>query len=167
MRIEPFQDCHAEAVSNLIRRNLREVNSKDYAEDVIHSLVEYFSPATLLNNSRSQTIFVATHDGQVIGTAALDNFGTAQSPSYYAVAVCVLPESHRQGVGLRLMEAVELKAKELGAKKVSLRAAITAKGFYQKLGYRFRHGREELDEHGTYVMEKEVGNEDCGRKQRD
>jgi putative acetyltransferase len=157
MRIEQFQGCQAEAVSNLIRRNLQEVNSQDYAEDVISSLVAYFSPATLLKNSRSQTIFVATQDGEVVGTASLDNFGSAESPSYYAVAVFVLPELQRQGIGLRLMEAVELKARELGAEKITLRASITAKGFYQKLGYRFRDGCEKLDEHGTYIMEKEVG----------
>ena len=162
MRIEQFRDCQAEAVSNLIRRNLLEVNSRDYAEDVINSLAAYFSPATLLKNSRSQTIFVATQDGEVVGTASLDNFGTAASPDYYAVAVFVLPESQRQGIGLRLMEAVELKAKELGAEKLTLRASITAKAFYRKLGYRFRDGCEKLDEHGTYIMEKEVGDKDCG-----
>jgi GNAT superfamily N-acetyltransferase len=156
MRIELFQDCQAEAVSNLIRRNLLEVNSQDYAEDAINSLVAYFSPATLLKNSRSQTIFVATQDGEVVGTASLDNFGTARRPDYYAVAVFVLPELQRQGIGLRLMEAVEFKARELGAKKVTLRASITAKAFYQKLGYRFRDGCEKLDEHRTYIMEKEV-----------
>jgi predicted N-acetyltransferase YhbS len=162
MRVEQFQGHQAEAVSNLIRRNLLEVNSKDYAEDVINSLAAYFSPATLLKNSQSQTIFVATQGGEVVGTASLDNFGSAQSPDYYAVAVFVLPESHRQGIGLRLMEAVESKAKELGAKKITLRASITAKEFYQKLGYRFRDGREELDEHRTYIMEKGVGDKDCG-----
>ena len=162
MRIEQFQDCQAEAVSNLIRRNLLEVNSKDYAEDVINSLVAYFSPATLRENSRTQTILVATHDGEVVGTAGLDNFGSTQCPDYYAVAVFVLPESQRQGIGLRLMEAVELKAKELGAEKITLRASITAKDFYRKLGYRFRDGCEKLDEHGTYIMEKGIGGKDCG-----
>ena len=162
MKIERFQDCQAEAVSNLIRRNLLEVNSQDYAEDFINSLVAYFSPATLLKNSQSQTIFVATQDGAVVGTASLDNFGSAESPDYYAVEVFVLPEFHRQGIGLRLMQAVELKAKEVGAEKVTLRASITAKGFYQKLGYRFRNGCEKLDEHGTYIMEKGIGDKDCG-----
>ncbi len=162
MRIEQLQSCQAEAVSHLIRRNLLEINSRDYTEDVINSLVAYFSPETLLKNSQSQTIFVATQDDQVVGTAGLDNFGTAQSPDYYAVAVFVLPEAQRQGVGLCLMEAVESKAWELGADKITLRASITARGFYQKLGYRFRAGREELDEHRTYVMEKEVGDRDCG-----
>ncbi len=162
MKIEQFQDCQAEAVSSLIRRNLLEVNSQDYAQDVIDSLAAYFSPATLLKNSRSQTIFVATQAGEVVGTAGLDNFGTAESPNYYAVAVFVVPESHRQGIGFRLMEAVELKAKELGAEKVTVRAAITAKGFYQKLGYRFKDGCEKLDQHGTYVMEKGIGGKVCG-----
>ncbi len=161
MRIEQFQSCQAEAVSNLIRRNLLEVNSKDYTEDAINELVAYFSPATLMENSRSQTIFVATQDGEVVGTASLANFGSVESPRYYAVTVFVLPELQRQGIGLRLMQAVESKARELGAEKITLHASITAKGFYQKLGYRFRDGSEKLDEHGTYAMEKGVGGKDC------
>ena len=162
MKIEQFQDCQAEAVSNLIRRNLLEVNSKDYAADYINSLVAYFSPATLLENSRTQTILVATQDGEVVGTAGLDNFGSAERPDYYAVEVFVLPEFQRQGIGLCLMEAMELKAKEMGAEKITLRASITAKDFYRKLGYRFRDGCEKLDEHETYIMEKGIGDKDCG-----
>jgi GNAT superfamily N-acetyltransferase len=109
----------------------------------------------MLENSRSQYIFVAVHGKDtVVGTASLDNFGSAESPDYYAVTVFVLPESHGQGVGTQLMEAVESKARELGAEKITVRASITAKGFYQKLGYRFRDGVEELDDHGTYIMEK-------------
>ena len=160
MRIEQFQSSQARAVSNLVRRNLMEVNSRDYPEGVIASLVEYFSPATMLENSRSQYIFVAVHGkgkDTVVGTASLDNFGSAESPDYYAVTVFVLPESHGQGVGTQLMEAVESKARELGAEKITVRASITAKGFYQKLGYEFRDGVEELDDHETYIMEKGGG----------
>jgi predicted N-acetyltransferase YhbS len=154
MRIEQFQDSQADAVSNIIRRNLIEVNSKDYSEDIIHALVEYFAPANIVKNARSQCTFVAIQDGEVVGTASLDNFGSEESPNYYAVAVFVLPELHGQGIGTRLIEAVESKAWELEVEKITVRASITAKGFYQKLGYQFRDG-EVLDDHQNYVMEKE------------
>ncbi|MFL7792998.1 MAG: GNAT family N-acetyltransferase [Anaerolineae bacterium] len=154
MRIEQFQDSQAGVVSNIIRRNLVEVNSKDYPEDIIHALVEYFAPENIVKNARLQCTLVAIQDGEVVGTASLANFGSEENPNYYAVTVFVRPELHGQGIGTRLIETVESKAWELEAKKITVRASITAKGFYQKLGYQFRDG-EVLDDHQNYVMEKE------------
>ena len=154
MRIERFQASQADAVSRIIRRDLTEINSRDYAQDRIDALVAYFSPEKIVENSRSQCTFVAIQDGQVVGTASLDNFGSAESPDYYAVTVFVLPESHGRGIGTRLMQAVESEARKLGAERITVRAAITAKGFYLKLGYSFRNDLEELDDKGNYIMEK-------------
>jgi GNAT superfamily N-acetyltransferase len=154
MKIKQFQDSQAGVVSNIIQRNLKEVNSKDYSEDIIDSLVEYFAPENIVKNAQSQCTLVAIQDGVVVGTASLANFGSEESPNYYAVAVFVLPDLHGQGIGTRLIEAVESKAWELEAEKMTVRASITAKGFYQKLGYQFRDG-EVLDDHQNYVMEKE------------
>ena len=154
MRIERFQASRADAVSRLIRRNLIEINSRDYSQDRIDSLVAYFSPEKIVENSRSQRTFIAIQGDQVVGTASLDNFGSEESPDYYAVTVFVLPESHGRGIGTWLMEAVESEARRLGAERVTVRAAITAKGFYLKLGYSFRDGVEELDDNRNYIMEK-------------
>jgi GNAT superfamily N-acetyltransferase len=153
MKTERFQGFQAGVVSNIIQRNLVEVNSRDYPEDIIRSLVEYFGPENILKNAQSQYTLVAIQDGEVVGTASLANFGSAESPSYYAVAVFVLPELHGQGIGTQLIEAVESKAWALEAEKITVRASITAKGFYKKLGYQFRDG-EVLDDHQNYVMEK-------------
>jgi GNAT superfamily N-acetyltransferase len=154
MRIEPFQSVQAERVSAIIRRNLVEINSRDYSPELIQSLVAYYSPARILENSRSQHTLVAVQDGQVVGTGSLANFGSAEEPDYYAVTIFVLPEWHKRGIGARLMEAIERKAGELEADKITVRAAISAKGFYVRLGYRFKDGIETLNEHGHYLMEK-------------
>jgi N-acetylglutamate synthase-like GNAT family acetyltransferase len=155
MHIQPFRSEQAEAVSCLIRRNLREVNSRDYSEKFIEDLVEYFSPETLQEKASEQYILVAIDDdGRIIGTAALANFGTAEAPTYYAVSVFVLPEWHREGIGTRLMQAIEAQARALQAQRIAVRAAISAKGFYQKLGYVFEDDEEVLDEHAQYRMVK-------------
>ncbi|MBN1890724.1 MAG: GNAT family N-acetyltransferase [Thermoflexales bacterium] len=154
MRIEPFQSVQAERVSAIVRRNLVEVNSRDYPPELIQSMVEHYSPARILENSRSQHTLVAVQDDQVVGTGSLANFGSAEHPDYYAVTVFVLPELHKRGVGTRLMEAIEREASELDADKITVRAAITAKGFYARLGYSFKDGIEALSEHGHYLMEK-------------
>lgn len=163
MRIERFQASQAGVVSHIIRRNLIEINSRDYSRDRIDALVAYFSPEKIEENSRSQCTFVAIRDDQVVGTASLDSSGSAESPDYYAVTVFVLPELHGQGIGTRLIEAVESEARRLGADKITVPAAITAKGFYLKLGYSFRDGVEELDDNREYIMEK--GGMDCQAEQ--
>lgn len=157
MRIELFQDTQAEAVSHLIRRNLREVNSRDYSETFINDLVAYFSPEMLLRKSREQHIFVAIDDEEnVIGTAGLVNGGSMVAPNYYCVAVFVLPEWHRKGIGTRLMEVVEAFARTCDASRITVPAAVSAIGFYQKMGYSFKDGIDAPDERGEYRMVKEI-----------
>ena len=135
------------------------MSSRDYSEAFIEGLVEYFSPETLLEKAREQHILVAVDDdGEIVGTAALANFGSAEAePDYYAVSVFVVPEQHRKRVGTRLMQAVEAQARVLHASRITVRAAMSAKGFYQKLGYTFKDGIEALAEHKQYKMVKDLG----------
>ncbi len=154
MNIEPFQTHQAKAVSDLIRRGLLEINSKDYPLEFITYLVDYFSPAQIEENAQVQHIFVALEAGKVIGTGGLANFGSAEKPDYYGVAVFVAPECQGQGIGKQLIAAVEAKAKEIGARKITVRAAIRAERFYEKLGYSYKDGKDILDEKGYYILEK-------------
>ena len=64
MNIEPFQTHQAKAVSDLIRRGLLEINSKDYPLEFITYLVDYFSPAQIVENAQVQHIFVALEAGK-------------------------------------------------------------------------------------------------------
>jgi len=154
MHIEPFQTHQAKAVSDLIRRGLLEINAKDYPLEFITYLVDYFSPAQIEENAKTQHIFVALEAGRVIGTSGLANFGSADKPDYFGVAVFVQPECQGRGIGKQLMAAVEAKAKEIGAGKITVRAAIRAERFYEKLGFHYKDGRDVLDEKGYYILEK-------------
>ena len=155
MRIEPFQPLQAEAVSQLIRRNLLEINSRHYSPAFIDYLVAYFSPEQIVEHAQTQHIFVAFQEAEVIGTGGLANFGSAEAPNYYAVAIFVLPEWQGLGVGKLLMAAVEARARALGAQRITVRSAVGARGFYRKLGYRFKDGLEQPDDKGNYLMEKD------------
>jgi len=66
----------------------------------------------------------------------------------------VLREYRGTGLGRRIMEAMEQKAKELGASRVTLGAQLQAKPFYEKNGYR-PLGDVYMDEHCPHEhMEK-------------
>jgi GNAT superfamily N-acetyltransferase len=154
MIIEKFQESQAEEVAKLIKRNLLETSSKYYTSDYVTSLVDNFSPAQILEKARTQYIIVVIEDAKVIGTGTLANFGNSEMPSYYGTAIFVAPEFQRKGIGRQIMQKVEAKALEMGADKITVRAARNARVFYEKLGYIYRDGIAAQDEKGNYVMEK-------------
>lgn len=159
MIIENFQASQAEEVAELIKRNLLEITSQYYSPEYVISLIDHHSPMQLLEKSRAQHIFVAVEDGKAIGTGSLANFGTPEIPSYYGTAIFVALDFHRQGIGKQIMQKVEEKALELGADKITVRAAINARQFYEKLGYTYRDGIGMPDEKGNFVMDKAFQNQ--------
>lgn len=154
MIIEKFQESQAEDVSKLIKRNLLEITSKYYTSDYVLSLVDNFSPTQILEKARTQHIFVAIEDAKVIGTGSLTNYGNSETPSYYGTAIFVAPEFQKKGIGRQIMQKVEAKAVEMGAGKITVRAARNARIFYENLGYVYKDGITTQDEKGNYVMEK-------------
>jgi GNAT superfamily N-acetyltransferase len=158
MTIDRFQASQAEEVAELIKRNLLEITSQYYSPEYVAALIAHHSPTQLLETARAQHIFVAVEDGKAIGTGSLANFGTPEIPSYYGTSIFVALEFHRQGIGRQIMRKVEEKAVELGADKITVRAAINARGFYEKLGYTYRDGIEMPDKKGNFVMDKAFQN---------
>jgi len=156
MIIDRFQASQAEEVAELIRGNLLEIISQYYAPEYVASLITHHSPLQLLKNAETQYIFVAIENGKAIGTGSLANFGTRETPSYYGTAIFVALEFHRKGIGRQIMQKVEEKALELGANKITVRAAVNARHFYEKLGYIYRDGIELPDEKGNFVMDKDL-----------
>jgi GNAT superfamily N-acetyltransferase len=141
-------------VAELIKHNLLEVTSKYYAPAYVASLIDHHSPMQLLEKARTQHIFVAVKDGRAVGTGSLANFGNPEMPGYYGTAIFVALEFQGKGIGRQIMRKVEAKALELGADKITVRAAVNARPFYEKLGYTYQDGIEMPDEKGNYVMDK-------------
>ena len=127
MQIRLFQDKDARAVSEIIRKCLREVNSKDYPPSVIRYMCRFFTPGRMKKNSRDGTVFVAEEDNRILGTASLKDD--------MVLTVFVLPKHHGRGIGKRLMEKVESTAKRKGYSSVKVPASLTAVRFYRKFGY--------------------------------
>ncbi len=154
IHIEPFHEHQAEEVSALIVRTIIEIISKEYPPTFINLLITDFSPTRILEKAKRQFIFVALEDEKIVGTAGLENKGEPENPQYSVVAMFVLPEYHGQGIGKKLIRAVESKAFEMNGQRLTLRAAINATGFYLKMGYNFLEGTEKKDEWGSIMMRK-------------
>lgn len=108
----------------------------DYGGDQIAAWLgatpDDFRPAMAEQGDR---YFVADASGDVVGFAAVRG--------EEALAVYVRPDAARQGIGTRLLDAVEREVRAHGAQAVFCDATLTAVPFYRANGYveRGRHDR--------------------------
>lgn len=77
-------------------------------------------------------MWLAEDQGEIVGGALGFRPGGA---AITVRAIGLAPRARRQGLGRRLMAAIELEAMKLGARGISLGTSAESKGFYQRLGY--------------------------------
>lgn len=144
--IRAFEPRDAEDVSALIQRTMRESNSRDYPLGRLQPLIDYFSPEKVLRLGQERVCLVAEAASRLIGTAALDG---AELATFF-----VLPAHQGQGVGARLLAAIEAHARGLGITRLTVDASITGAAFYARMGY-LRTGMERAGTAGLQIgMEK-------------
>jgi GNAT superfamily N-acetyltransferase len=125
--IRAFAPEDAEAVSAVIRTTMRISNSHDYPIAQLQPLIDYFSPAKVLLLSAERHCLVATIDGRVVGTAALEG--------HELLTFFVLPDVQGRGVGALLLAGLEAHARAAGLRELTVDASITGAPFYARHGY--------------------------------
>ena len=154
LKIVEYKEKYLEQISNLIIQDLLTVNSNDYGIERVKKMAEDFTVEKLQNSlSKRKKVFVALIDDNVVGTAGIDKSWNSDD-EYWILTVFVKPENHGQGIGKKLIEKVEEYATTLPVKKLIIPASITAHEFYNKLGYKYKDGKKELNDEDMYIMEK-------------
>ncbi|MFI7212296.1 GNAT family N-acetyltransferase [Micromonospora maritima] len=125
--IRDFRPDDGEALSALVVRCLREVNSRDYPAELIDRMCDHFSPDRFRRLGRERRVYVAERDGRVVGTVSRDG--------NKVYTMFVDPDAHGGGIGRRLMRHVENLARAEGHEFMETGASITGHGFYQRIGY--------------------------------
>ena len=127
----------------MIRKNLLEVNSKDYPKSAIQFLIKIHSPKQLIEKSKEKNIYVLVEKDKIIGTVSLKGD--------WVLTVFVNPDVHGRGLGRKLMEYIENVAKKRKITKLTLPSSITAEKFYKKLGYK-KIERKKHKECGVVIL---------------
>lgn len=153
MYIRRFRDADAEEVSNLVRRNFREINIRDYPADEMERLAEIYSAEKIRDLACSAHTYVACDGDIIVGTGSITGYWGSETESVL-LTIFVLPEYQRKGIGSRIVQALESDGYFLRANRIEIPASITACEFYTKMGYSFKGGKKELDDEGHYKMEK-------------
>jgi putative acetyltransferase len=131
LRIEAYDNSHHEAFRSLnlewlVRYGLAEEPDFRVLADPIGQIVD-----------QGGFIWVALHDNQVVGTAAL----IKESGHCYELAkMSVAPEYRGQGLGRRLIDTCIEKARTLGASKIELfsnHQLEPALKLYERVGFKY------------------------------
>ncbi|MEU4215807.1 GNAT family N-acetyltransferase [Actinoplanes sp. NPDC026623] len=127
MEIRTFQPRDGPAVSGIIVRCLREVNSRDYPAEIIARMCAHFSDRRIEQLARERQMFVAAEEQAVVGTVSRDG--------NKVFTMFVEPTMIGRGVGRQLMHHIEGLAADEGYDHMETGASITAHEFYLRLGY--------------------------------
>jgi N-acetylglutamate synthase-like GNAT family acetyltransferase len=135
----------AAAISALVRRTLQISNAGDYPADAIAFVVANFAPDKVAQRMTERDTFVCQIGDGIVATIALggDRLRT----------LFVEPRLQGSGLGARLVAHLEAHARQAGVTALSLSSSLTARGFYERLGYRLIR-REEHDGVSTFLMTK-------------
>ncbi len=129
MKIRPFEKQDAEAVARLFYETIHEINIRDYS----NAQVKAWAPDSVLakdwtERCTNRFIYVADDKGVIAGFGEL-------KPSGYIDCFYCHKDYQRCGVGRQIYEVIEATAASLGLNHLMVEASITAKPFFQRMGF--------------------------------
>lgn len=153
MNIRRFTEQDAKAVSELIIRTIRISNVRDYPAELMEELVRTETPEHVLQRASWTHFYVAEEEGKIIGCGAIGPYwGKEDESSLFTIFVD--PDCQGKGVGRAIVGTLEQDEFALRARRIEIPASITGLPFYQKMGYSFKGGKNEIDEEHLYRLEK-------------
>ena len=153
MTIRRFTEEDAKAVSALIIRTIRISNARDYSVELMEELVKTETPDHVLQRASWTHFYVVEEEGESVGCGAIGPYwGREDESSLFSIFVD--PDCQGKGIGRAIVEKLEQDEFALRAVRIEIPASITGLSFYQKMGYSFKDGKNEIDEEHLYRLEK-------------
>lgn len=150
---KPYREENAEDIVNLIIRNFKEVNVKDYGEKTIAEMTVTHDVNWFKGLAEYANVYVFWNENKIVGVGAISSYWGSLTESIL-LTVFVLPELHGQGIGSYIMDTLESDPLFLRAERIEIPASITAVEFYRKKGYDYKNGIKALDDEQHYRLEK-------------
>jgi len=133
LRIRNYREKDLYQSASLVSETFGKFNFKDNPSDVSRDYAAYYDPSINLDDIRKRfedtaLFFVAEKNRQIVGVLrAIEN---------RIVNLFVHENSHRQGIGKRLIHRYERECKKRGYQKIVLRSQSYAIPFYLTCGYK-------------------------------
>ncbi|MGL4991885.1 MAG: GNAT family N-acetyltransferase [Sarcina sp.] len=153
IRFRRFEIGDEFEIANILKRNFLEVNIKDYEREEMEELVHTHDEKGIKMLARNCNLYVGILENKIIACGGVAKY-FGNSTECTLLSIFVNPDYHSTGVGRKIIKCLEADRLFLSSKRVEVAASITACGFYEKLGYKYKNGQKKLDEHKLYIMEK-------------
>ena len=128
-KIRPYDSADATALLDLFSETIRKVNNRDYAPPQIDAWSSDSIDTDLWRARFSNRFaYVVECDGRIAGFADMSQEG-------YLDRLFVSADHQRQGVGRMLCDRLIADARETRLTKIFTEASITAKPFFERLGF--------------------------------
>ena len=128
MRVRKFRKEDAQKVSNIIKKNFLEVNSKMYSKETVNTLINNSTPTRLIEKSKTRHYYVAIENDVILG---IGGYEEDDIHTFF-----VKPKIHGKGIGKKLMERVLKDAKREGIKVMNSASTHYAEKFYASFGFK-------------------------------
>ena len=118
---QAIMSVHVDAVTG--------IRTAFYTPEEIQAWATPKKPESYEESIRSKEFFVAEEDGVMVG------FGVLNQNNAEVEAVYVSPRAGRRGIGLKMLQQLEERARALGLGELRLNASLNAVPFYEQAGY--------------------------------
>lgn len=153
IKIRLFEAQDVEQIARLFHETIREVNIRDYSDNQVRA----WAPDDIhfrnwLEVCSDRFTFVADDEGVIAG------FGELEPNGHIDCFYCH-KTYQRCGVGKQIYQAIEAQAIELSMSRLFTEASITAKPFFQRMGFSVIKAQEVTRRSETfinYAMEKRL-----------
>ncbi|CAN5449949.1 GNAT family N-acetyltransferase [soil metagenome] len=129
MKLRRFQTGDAIEIASLFLETVRRINGGDYSpREVAAWAPEHIDVGALGRRQADSYGIVAEVDGEIVG------FGNVEE-SGHLDCLYVHADFPQRGIGSRILERLEAKARRSGVRRLFTEASITARPFFERRGY--------------------------------
>lgn len=128
MEIRKYTSGDLSEILKLFCDTVRTVNARDYTPEQIGAWVSNIDAQRWDSSLSEHYSLVAVIDGKIVGFGDMDDSG-------YLDRLYVHADYQRRGIAAAICGRLEQYAASINADKIVTHASITAKPFFEKLGY--------------------------------
>ena len=153
MRLRIYEIADTEEIMKLFYDTVHEVNIHDYTQEQVDAWASANMDIDIwIKSLGSKFTYVAEEQGKIIG------FGELEVNGHIDRFYCH-KDFQRKGIGNKILEQLESKAKSLKIEKLFIEASITAKPFFESHNF-IVVKQQEVERRGqkliNFIMEKSI-----------
>jgi predicted N-acetyltransferase YhbS len=136
LQIIHASEKYASIISQIAYENLDAINSQYHSDETMQMAYRVCSEDSIRSQFSWKKILIAINEDEIVGTAALANFGRNGDTRWCVSNVFVKIEYQGLGIGFKLVKNVIDEAMKKFADKIEVPSSRSAIGFYKKCGFK-------------------------------